>query len=260
MGKHLIRATRWSGRSLLRMYSRLLTLIFALFCAATGQLPKAKQTKTEPTIFRGTVYRASDSTLLSNIKLYLTDCYIPEYGIFPDYGVYPEYGVVAPLYGINTTSPIQQEEVTTDENGTFKIEYTGTYSFACTFSSEVVPDPGANNTYYSQGCIDFNRGKDSTYTLYLRNITTAAERKTKTIAQPSVMNALKGDMLQIRIPDWNGQTGTAMIVNTGGRKTATLTADPNGIMHWDTRPVAKGVYFLRLQDAHTNLSMKILVK
>lgn len=259
MGKHLIRATRWSGRSLLLVYSRLMTLLFALFCAATGLLSKnasAKGSTIPSTVFKGTAFRASDSTVLSNIKLVLSDCFLP------DYGIYPEYGVITPWYGVTTpgvTVPAS-DTVVTDEEGNFEKVFSSAGNLSRMVASEMIEEPGARTKYSSSGCVNITGGKDSTYTLYLSNVTTAVERNVSAKVELSAMTALQGKELQIRIPEWQGKTATAIIVNSRGQKTATLSIDMDGILRWDTRTVAKGVYLIRLNSEQADLRLKILVK
>ena len=259
MGKHLIRATRWSGRSLLLVYSRLMTLLFALFCAATGLLPKnasAKGSTIPSTVFKGTAFRASDSTVLSNIKLILSDCFLP------DYGIYPEYGVITPLYGVTTpgqTVPVS-DTVVTDEDGNFEKVLSSAGNLSRMVASEMIEEPGARTRYYSSGCVNITGGKDSTYTLYLSNATTALERNLSSTGELSAMTALRGKELQITIPEWKGKHATATIVNSRGQKTATLSIDTDGMLRWDTRTAAKGVYFIRLNSEQADLRLKILVK
>ena len=253
MGKHLIRATRWSWRSLLSVYSRLMTLLFALFCAATGLLPKsasAKESAGDSTVFKGTAYRASDSTVLGNIRLYLQECAFPLYGIFPDYGIAPEYGVAIPTLTVDS--------VVTDENGNFEAVLPGTGDATRGLVSEEVVEPDGR-TIYSSTCVTIMPGTDSTYTLYLVNTTTAAEKKADR-SVPAAMTALRGNELQILIPEWKGLEAAATIVNSRGQVAATITADPDGLLRWNTGPVAKGIYFLRLHSEQANLSVKILVK
>ncbi|MBN1759220.1 MAG: T9SS type A sorting domain-containing protein [Chitinispirillaceae bacterium] len=257
MGKHIIRATRWSFRSLLSAYSRLMTLLFALFCAATGLLPKsasAKNAADGSTVFKGTAYRAADSTVLGNIRLLLTDCYLPDYGIVPDYGVTPLYGVYTPV--ITTLDTVE-----TDENGTFDRELTGSGSRLFNVTSDIVDEPTGQGRYYTSTCVAIESETDSIYSLYLRKIpTTAVERKSAASTKPSAMTAFRGKELQIRLPEGNGQNRIASIVNSRGQETATLASGPDGMLRWDTRSVAKGIYFLRLKNGQTNLHVKILVK
>ncbi|MBN1757903.1 MAG: T9SS type A sorting domain-containing protein [Chitinispirillaceae bacterium] len=259
MGKQIMRATRWSCRSLFAVYSRFMTLLFALFCAAAGLLPKsasAKSSTSSSTVFKGTAYRAADSTVLSNIRLFLQDCFQP------DYGIYPEYGVEMPVYGIAFTGDITADSIMTDENGNFTAELPAAGELFQSIQSEVVNEADSMVRYYSSACIAIEKETDSSYTLYLRQSTipTAVERRAARSAEPAVMSTLRGEQLQIRIPEWNGQKTVASIVNSRGQETATLTAGVDGIIHWDTRAIAKGIYFLRAKTGQNNLRVKILVK
>jgi hypothetical protein len=134
MGKQIILFSRWSLRSLFLVYSRLTTLIFALFCAATGQTPKtgsAVRTAAATTTFKGDAYLSSDSTTLKNVKLFFQDCMAPEYGISPD------YGVISPWYGPMPT----RDSVMTDENGLFEIKLTGSGNLSRSITTEEIAEP-----------------------------------------------------------------------------------------------------------------------
>ena len=247
MGKQIIRISRWSCRSVFKVYSRIMTLIFALFCAATGQLTRSASAKrTAATNFKGTAYRASDSTVLKNIKLFLTPCMLPEYGIAAD------YGIVVPMYGPSTI-----ENVTTDENGYFRKNVNIT-NF--TINSEEVIESSGRTRFYSSGCIQIRNDKDSTYTLYLQEMAVDVKEGMTRPQQASVMTILQGNQLQIHIPEWKDGRTDATIINSKGQKITDLSADKDGILRWDTSPAAKGVYFLKLRNKKSDLSVKILVR
>jgi len=260
MGKHIIRFSRWSGRSLFLAYSRLMTLIFALFCAATGQLPKSnsvRQAEATSTVFKGKALRASDSTALSGIKLYLEDCYSPLYGIYPD------YGVIAPVYGMQvpTLLPVlKRDSVVTDANGRFEVAITGSDPMSRIITSAVVTDAKGITVYSSSGCIIIPAGTDSTYTLYLRKTTTAIAKAAPSAAPTRVMTTWQGQELQVTVPEWHGTSGTAAIVNSRGQEIASINLSPDKTFRWDTRTFAKGIYFLRVRDGINRASVRILVK
>ncbi|HEX2959066.1 MAG TPA: T9SS type A sorting domain-containing protein [Chitinispirillaceae bacterium] len=258
MGKHIIRLSRWSTRSLYQIYSRLITLIFALFCSVTGQVQKSASMKANgsTTTFKGTAYRSTDSTLLKNIQFYLRDCIIAKYGIMPEYGILmPDYGVAA-RYGVDTTLAT----VKTDANGQFEVNLTASEDLSCTISSDDVIEPAGKAKYYSSGCLTIKAGVDTTYTLYLYSQATSITPVQTAAKHQFTLSAIQGKDFHFQIPDWKGQKITASILNSNGQKIAFLTSDAEGAVSWNTRSVAAGVYFLNLQNNINTLSMKILVK
>jgi hypothetical protein len=230
-------------------------MIFALFCSVTGQIQRSAPSK--QTTFKGTAYRASDSTVLKNIQFYLQNCIIAKYGIMPDYGIImPDYGVSA-WYGVNTTFPLP---VKTDENGHFDVKFTTIEDVSCKISSEQVVEPAGKVQYYSSGCLTIKAGVDTTYTLYLQTqAITNTQIQTDTKHQ-FTLTANKGKDFRFQIPDWKGQKVAAAILNSSGQKISHLETDVDGTICWNTQSIACGVYFLQLQNGNNILSMKILVK
>ncbi len=262
MGRQIIRLSRWSGRSLYLVYSRLITMIFALFCSVTGQVQRSassKQANSSSTTFKGTAYRASDSTVLKNIQFYLSNCIIVKYGIMPEYGVIvPDYGIAA-RYGVSTAVPLPAT-VQTDENGKFQITLATSGDVSCTINSDEVVEPSGKVKYYSSGCFTIKAGRDTTYALYLQKATsTNTQFKTDTKHLFTVM-AIQGKDFRFQIPDWKGQKIVAAILNSSGQKIVQLDTDAEGALSWNTGAIACGVYFLQLQNEKNILSMKILVK
>jgi hypothetical protein len=262
MGRHIIRLSRWSTRSLFQVYSRLITLVFALFCGVTGQVQRSassKQVNSSSTTFKGTAYRASDSTVLKNIQFYIQNCIIPKYGIMPEYGVIVPYYGIAVRYGVSTATPLPAT-VTTDENGHFQVKLATSGDVSCSISSDDVVEPTGNVKYYSSGCFTIKAGVDTTYTLYLQKQTTAITPVWTDTKHQFTVAAIQGQNFRFQIPDWKGQKIGAAILNSSGQKVTRLETDSDGGLCWNTRSVAGGVYFLQLQKDNNTLSMKILVK
>ncbi|MBN1600244.1 MAG: T9SS type A sorting domain-containing protein [Chitinispirillaceae bacterium] len=260
MGKHIIRLSRWSTRSLYQVYSRLLTLVFALFCGVTGQIQRSassKQANNTTATFKGTAYLASDSSVLKNIQFYLENCILVRYGIMPDYGIMPEYGVSA-WYGINTGTPLATFK--TDENGNFQTQFSAPVNRTYTISSEDIVTPGGKVRYYTSGCLTIKAGVDTSYTLYFQNMTTSATPARTDTEHQFTLSAIAGKDFLFQIPDWKGQNISAAIINSQGQKVTTLNSDATGKLCWNTRAIAGGIYFLQVQNDRNTLSMKILVK
>jgi hypothetical protein len=230
-------------------------MIFALFCSVTGQIQKSASSK--QTTFKGTAYRASDSTVLKNIQFYLQNCIIAKYGIMPEYGVImPDYGVSA-WYGVSTTFPLP---VKTDENGQFEVKFTTTSDMSVSISSDEVIEPAGKVRYFDSGCLTIKAGVDTTYTLYLKKQTTTNTQIATDSKHQFTVTAIQGKDFHFQIPDWKGQKISAMILNSSGQRITQLDCDACGMLCWNTRSIAGGVYFLQLQNDNAILSMKILVK
>jgi hypothetical protein len=175
----------------------------------------------------------------------------------PDYGIMPEYGISA-WYGVSTEPSIAT--VKTDENGKFEVEFSAPSNVSYTISSDYVITPAGKVKYYSSGCLSIKAGKDTTYTLYLQNLTTATAPFRTDNGHLFTVSAIQGKDFRFQIPEWKGQKTSAAIINSSGQKITMLDSDANGTLCWDTRAVAGGIYFLQLQNDKSNLSMKILVK
>lgn len=255
MGRQIIQLSRWSTRSLFLVYSRLITMIFALFCSVTGQIQRAAPSK--QTTFKGTAYLDGDSGVVKNIQLYLRNCIIAKYGIMPDYGVImPEYGVSA-WYGVSTTTPVP---VKTDEYGKFEVKFTTTSDMSVSISSDEIIEPAGKVRYFDSGCLTIKAGVDTTYTLFLKKQTTTNTQIATDTKHQFTVTAIQGKDFHFQIPDWKGQKVVAAILNSSGQKITSLNIDSDGILCWNTQSIAVGVYFLQLQNENNILSMKILVK
>jgi hypothetical protein len=244
------------------VYSRLITMIFALFCSVTGQIQKSASSK--QTTFKGTAYLEGDSGVVKNIQLYLRNCIIAKYGIQPYYGVImPEYGVVMPdygvsaWYGVNTTTPLP---VKTDEHGKFEVNFTTTSDMSVSISSDEVIEPAGKVKYFDSGCLTIKAGVDTTYTLFLKKQTTTNTQIATDTKHQFTVTAIQGKDFRFQIPDWKGQKVAAAILNSSGQKISHLDIDADGMLCWNTQSIAVGVYFLQLQNGNNILSMKILVK
>jgi hypothetical protein len=235
-------------------------MIFALFCSVTGQIQKSassKQVSGTSTTFKGTAYLADDSGVVKNIQLYLQNCIVPKYGVMPDYGIIkPAYGISA-RYGVSTTFPLP---VKTDENGKFDVKLTIPGDVSCSISSDEVVEPAGKVKYYSSGCLTIKAGVDTTYTLYLKKQTTTNTQIQTTTKHQFTVTAIQGKDFRFQIPEWKGQKMSAAILNSSGQKITHLNIDADGMLCWNTRSIAVGIYFLQLQNDNNILSMKILVK
>jgi hypothetical protein len=271
MGKHIIRLSRRSTRSLYQFYSRLLTLIFALFCSVTGQIQKSASSKQgNTTTFKGSAYIEAGSGVLKNVKLYLHNVILVKYGVIKDDGIMPEYGVSA-WYGVNTgnnRNTANEKNVSalatfeTDENGNFETEIpdpaTGTGSYY--ISSDEVVTPGGKVTYYSSENLTIKAGVDTSYTLYFVSAETSTKPSLKETRHQFTVTAISGKDFLFQIPEWKGQKISAAIINSKGQQVTKLCSDATGTLCWKTGSIVGGVYFLKLQNGQNNLFMKILVK
>jgi hypothetical protein len=150
--------------------------------------------------------------------------------------------------------------VKTDERGQFEVELATSGNVLCSVSSDEVIEPAGKEMYYSSGCFTIKAGIDTTYTLYLQELTTATIPVRTDAKHLFTVSAIQGKGIHLQIPEWKGQKITASIISSSGQRVTSLGSNADGTLFWDTRSVTRGVYFLQLKNDNRNLSMKLLVK
>lgn len=172
----------------------------------------------------------------------------------PLYGINPDYGVIVPMYG---PAPLI-DSVTTDENGSFEVNVMR--SFTRNIRTETVIDASGKRVTYFSDPIFIQEGVDSSYTIYLREQTVAAHPEVSHSKKNPILPVFQGNLFEVRIPEWKGSTTDAVVVNSKGQRISVLTANNDGVLRWDTRGAARGVYFLKLSNNENNINIKMLVK
>ena len=151
MGKRIITVSVSSWKTLILLYGKIATLLFALFCVATGQTIKTTTSANvagSSRILKGRAHLASDLSLLKNVKLYLCT-------------------VAYPVYGMSNCRHFWViDSTTSDANGNFTIA-----SMAATGNTlaikTTVTDKNANKIDCFSQTINYTPGNDTTYILYL---------------------------------------------------------------------------------------------
>ncbi|MDG5816607.1 T9SS type A sorting domain-containing protein [Chitinispirillales bacterium ANBcel5] len=246
MEKTILKASLWSWRSAFTLYSKVIALLFALFCIASGQAQKMSANENlsdSSPKFRGRAFKASDSSIIANSKLYLSDDNIPLYGVIgpqdPE-NIYPS-----------------RDSTYTDENGYFEISIE---IYPPVFTSNIENDSGETVFHASEPFYDIPH-KDSVYSFYLSPLQSTQVSRQAAPSEKRQLQVTQGRTISIKITDWNGaKTSSISVIDLKGKTIARLQASHTGVISWDTQNVPKGVYFLRLNNNVRDISMRIVVK
>ncbi|KMQ50041.1 hypothetical protein CHISP_3073 [Chitinispirillum alkaliphilum] len=241
MGRQLIKMSRWSCKSIFSLYSKVITIIFALFCVITGQINKTESSENEETkshSLRGIALNAKDSTVMGNIRLFLCE-------------------ELAVMYGslIRLSDYIKLDSTYTDDTGYFKFsvdEPVRYYPFVLVHGTEY-------STYVSEWFY-FDDDKDSIHTVYLTHRGFSSVKNAISNSNVNQMYTYQGKTLVVRIPDFNEKNAKVKIVNLKGEKIETLQTSEDGSIRWNTRSVSKGVYIMNVAGSRHDLNLRVVVK
>jgi hypothetical protein len=237
MGKRLIKISHWSLKSLLLLYGKAITLLFALFCVASGQIIR---TSSANGTIKSRVLFASDSKPLKNIKLYLCNV------------MYPVYGMSSVPYFV------KKDSTNSDSSGYFNLSDTiNTCNY--NIATEINTSGLVTSFYVSRG-VYCPKGKDTTITLYMEPKTTTDVKNQFSNITPQEHYTIQGQTVTLRSPEWVGDNKSASIIDVNGKTVAHLQALTNGEIEWNTESVAKGIYFLDIGNIKNSTTLKILVK
>jgi hypothetical protein len=238
MGRKIINASLWSWRSLISLYTRAMTLVFALFCVATGQL-----IKTPPAngLIKSRALFESTSTPLKNLKLYLC-------------------ATMYPVYGMSSVPQIVKKDSTySDSSGYFLLPDTVT---TCNYYIST-PSVTTNqkNAFYLSTTTYCPKGKDSVITLRMRE---QIHTDVKNIFSEQVAvkshYSIQGGMVTVKVPVSTNDIKGASVINVNGQTVAQLQPLTNGDIRWNTSLFAKGIYFLNIENDNGHLNIKIILK
>lgn len=244
MGKSIIKVSVSSWKTLILLYGKMATLLFALFCVATGQTIKTTTSGNvagSTRILKGKALLASDFSLLKNIKLYLCTVAYPVYGMSNCRG----FGKI--------------DSTTSDNNGNFTIASVPVTSNTLAINTTVIDKNAKTIDCFSQ-TIAYTPGKDTIYTFYLGpNICTS------TIAPPAEVPAnrlyiARGNKVTLKVPEWAAGIKSVSVVNIQGETITDLQLEPDGTIHWNTQLTVKGAYFLTIKNSNDNMTVKIVVQ
>ncbi|KMQ50735.1 hypothetical protein CHISP_2418 [Chitinispirillum alkaliphilum] len=245
MGKKLINASHHSWKTALQLYTKVVTFVFALFCVASGQVQVQKNSinDTEKVTFRGRALSVSDSTAFSNVKILLTSR-------------------IGAMYGVGVSF---FDTTHSDANGYFELE--PNLMHYC-YAQVVVQKNNESGERMFFGNIeadvvfcdeDFN--EDSVYTFYLMPIHYLSVKQQSKRNLSKQLQITQGRKISINYSELNtGGISDITVIDLKGKIVATLQPRPEGIVFWDTRDVARGVYFVRLRNGVNDINLRLLVK
>lgn len=226
------------------LYGKAFTLLFALFCVASGQvIPAAAGNGSPHGTAKSRALFASDSTPLSSLKLYLASVVIPKYGM----------GAVPEIHKIDST--------VSDTGGYFEIS--GTFASWNYIVAEIIQAPAGSKpvTYISSNPYSPGSG-DTVYTVYMAPLvpptTGVGIPSGATATRP--LCAIRGKTVTVRIPEWTNGIHGASVANVQGAIIARLRAQPNGDIRWNAESVAAGIYFLDITNGKNHLTVKIAIR
>ncbi|MDG5816608.1 T9SS type A sorting domain-containing protein [Chitinispirillales bacterium ANBcel5] len=246
MGKTILKASLWSWRSAFTLYSKVIALLFALFCVASGQAQKMSANEnlsdSSPKL-RGRAFKALDSSVVANSKIY-----------FATYSA-PLYGVMEPWEDEYFYFP--RDSTYTDEDGYFEV----TFDYFSNITSNIENDSGETVFHVSEPFYYVSQ-KDSVYSFYLSPLqNTQVSRQEASPSEKRQLQVTQGRTITVKITDWNGaKTSSISVIDLKGKTIARLQASHTGVISWDTQNVPKGVYLLRLNNKVRDVSMRIVVK
>jgi hypothetical protein len=231
---------------MMSLYAKAATLLFALFCVASGQIIKTASTGAagdSTKTVKGIALFASDSTMLKNIKLYLCEA------------SYPVYGMSGAQYrAIDSTI--------TDQSGNFVID-TKIGSLRHTNYSVTTIAPfqdRVSNTSLKSKDFYYPETTDTIFTLYLAPYTQSSVKNQSNRISTDQIFTNQGKTITIKIPEWVSEKKSASVINIKGETIANLQASAEGNIYWNTVSVAKGIYLLNIRSSSNEVNVKIAVK
>lgn len=250
MGKKVIRASLWTCRSLLFLYSKAIATVFAVFCVISGLSAKVIDGNWEKKLIKGKVYWSVDSSIVKNVKLFMGDY------------------LICPLYGMGTPSSCYinvVDSVNTDSLGNFVTTYpeaiisqeTGNIVFAYYGSNSGIDgNPVAISDDYRLNSIS-----DTSIVIYLYpNDANGVYQETKPISVPLSKTA-NGNTVSIKIGNWSGGNKcSAKIIDITGKLVASPKISQDGVLSWNAERFSRGVYLINVRTDKGLLSTKIAVK
>lgn len=249
MGKKVIRASVWTCRSLLSLYSKAIAMVFAVFCVVSGLSAGIKDEEGEKKTIRGKVYWKGGLTLARDLKLFMGE-----------HAICPLYGVSSSCHVINIV-----DSVVTDSLGNFETAYpeslfkqeTGSIIFAQYDSDyKISENPIAISDLY-----ELNSNSDTSIVIYLHpNDANGIRQEKKPISVP-LTKMISDNTVSLKIGNWSGGNNySAKIIDITGKLVSSQKISEDGILRWNTERLSRGVYLINVETAQGLLSTKIALK
>jgi hypothetical protein len=243
MKKGIIKISLWSWKSLISLYGKIATLIFAIICVTFGLTVKtasAGVSSVDTKAVKGKTLFASDSSLLKNVKLYLCS-------------------VVQPVYGMSGPYYTKIDSTTSDTNGNFEMKCDSAMSaFAVMTADKVIH--GTSNNFFVSSVVYFPLEKDTLFTLYLSPYISTSVKNQQKVSPVDQLHINQGGNVSIKIPEFLDVKMSASVVNIAGETITDLYPSADGTIKWNTETVAKGIYFVNINNSTNSINMKITVR
>lgn len=247
MGKKVIRASVWTCRSLLSLYSKAIAMVFAVFCVVSGLSAGVKDEKEEKKTISGKACWGADSAVIKNVKLSIgSDMVCPLYGV----------GFPCTFYAVDS--------LVTDSLGNFETAFpealfkngSGELVFAqIDINSGVERIPVAATERYF-----LNSNSDTNMVIYLNPIATGVYQEKKPISVP-LTKMISDNTVSLKIGNWSGGNNySAKIIDITGKLVSSQKISEDGILRWNTERLSRGVYLINVETAQGLLSTKIALK
>lgn len=260
MGRKILKSSLLACHSVLSIFNRCVTLVFAIFCVISGLCVRdtvANENQNKKMI-KGKVLNVIDSTIFRNIKLFLGDI---ECSITPWYGMGMS---VTPLYGVEKPCGfVAVDSTVTDSEGNFEIGYHDSIfqngsSRTAYFKIDLQADD--NNKEFTISGHNLNPNSDTSIILYFNPAvsTSIHNKENETV---TFNKAIQGKNVLIKIGDWSAnQKYSAKIFNVAGELVKSPVISNDGFINWNAENCAKGVYLLKIDISNRTINTKINIK
>lgn len=248
MGKKVIRASVWTWRSLLSLYSKAIVLVFAVFCVVSGLFAGVKDEKEEKKTISGKAYWSADSAVIKNVKLFIGG------------------HIVCPVYGVGFPCTIYAvDSLVTDSLGNFETAFpealfkngSGELVFAQIDTNsgvERIPVAATENYF-------LNSNSDTNMVIYLNPIDISGVYQEKKPISVSLSKTFNGSTVSLKIGNWSGGNKySANIIDITGKLVFSPKISQDGILSWNTERFPRGIYLINVKTDQGQLSAKIAVK
>lgn len=268
MGKMIKSASRWTWKSSLLFLNKIVTVIFGVFCIATGQTRSYSETvRHNDTVdygvtpvdrytFRGTVMNSKTQAIIENIKVALK-VEIEEITV--------DYGVVN-----RNRDTIEIASVITDQMGQFEITTVGIPGNQPPWLLEAEDiDNSVNGNFNTKmlniGLLsmtemtDGNIG-DTIVTIELDPVDVSINGIKNSSIDNSIRPIFSGKNILFNIGNVNKKAGIANLIDIKGRLIDKILIPENGIFKFNTEQISSGTYFVNVIIEDINVTTQVTVK
>lgn len=268
MGKMIKSASRWTSKSTLLFFNKVISVVFGLFCLVTGQTKSFNDvisntdtvdygiTPMDTYNFSGKVINSESQAVIENIKVILKLKYED---IIVDYGVQNMRG-----------DTVNLDSVYTDENGDFQISVQGATGVQPYWILEAVDIDSSENGKFESKEIGIGRlamtkmaeGNvgDTIVNIELDPVEVAINGIKGSSIDCNILTALSGKNIVFTLNNWKQRNGIANIIDIKGRIIQQINIPQSGIFKLNTEGVSKGSYIINIKVDDTNIATKVTIQ